>query len=298
MDLNAVKLFVHAVQGGSFTAGAARARIPLPTLSRRIRELERQLKVQLFDRVARGAHLTEAGARLYEFAAQGVETLAAGEEALRSDQTRLKGRLRVSVPPAFEPWWKLLQSFQQKYPNIELAVYSTERRIDLVEDGIDVALRVGRVADESLVARRILTYRHKLVASPKLLERLGVPSSCDELSRFPLATWAATPSSRAVWRIGDQLNEPRPMLSTNDYVHLRALALNGDALTELPPFLVAPLIADGQLQEVLPDLAMPEQELNLLYPVQRFPSTIVRTYLEFCREVASFFIENVSSEAD
>ncbi|MEK0268031.1 LysR substrate-binding domain-containing protein [Stenotrophomonas rhizophila] len=87
-----------------------------------------------------------------------------------------KGRLRLSLPPAFEPWWELLSRFQLQYPDIQLQVHTTERRIDLIEDGIDVALRVGAITHEAMVARRVLEYRHLLVASPALIERFGVRS--------------------------------------------------------------------------------------------------------------------------
>jgi DNA-binding transcriptional LysR family regulator len=287
MDLNAVRLFVHVVQGGSLSAGADRAGVPLPTMSRRIRELERQLEVQLFDRSARGARLTQAGSRLYDFALRGVETLEDGEQAVRSDQAKLRGRLRLSVPPAFEPWWRLLAAFQERYPGVELVVYSTERRLDLIEDGIDVALRVGAIEDESLVARRILSYRHQLVASPALLDRLGEPAAPGDLIGYPLATWTSSPSDHAQWRLGDQEIEPAAILASNDYLHLRDCALSGAAVTELPPFLAAPSLASGRLRALLPDHALPEQSLHLLYPVQRFPSTIVRAYLDFCREKAA-----------
>ncbi|MEG6992008.1 LysR family transcriptional regulator, partial [Pseudomonas aeruginosa] len=145
MDLNALRMFVGVVQAGSLSAAAARLEIPLPTLSRRVRELEHQLAVQLLERSVRGTRLTEAGMRLYENAARGVEILHEAEQALASDQARLKGRLRLSLPPGFEPWWELLGVFQRRYPDIRVQVFTSERRIDLVEDGVDVALRVGAV---------------------------------------------------------------------------------------------------------------------------------------------------------
>ncbi|WP_245476764.1 LysR family transcriptional regulator [Bradyrhizobium sp. Leo170] len=107
MDLNATRMFVAVVQAGSLSAAAARLGIPLPTLSRRIRDLEQQLKVQLLERSARGAKLTDAGTRLYEHAGRGIEVLLEAEQAVMSDQARLKGRLRLSLPQAFEPWWDL-----------------------------------------------------------------------------------------------------------------------------------------------------------------------------------------------
>ena len=118
MDLDAARMFVAVVQSGSLSAAATRLETPLPTLSRRIRDLERQLRVQLLERSARGTKLTDAGARLYEHASRGIEALLEAEQAVVSDQARLKGRLRLSLPQTFEPWWDLLAAFQRRYPEI------------------------------------------------------------------------------------------------------------------------------------------------------------------------------------
>lgn len=290
MDLNAVAMFVDAVQAGSLSAGAERANVPLPTLSRRIRELERQLNVQLFMRSTRGARLTDAGQRFYEQAIGGIETLADSERAVMDDQARIKGRLRLSIPPAFEPWWRVLRAFQKRHRDIELSVYVTERRIDLLNDGIDVVLRVGSVVDESLVARKVAAYRHVLVASPAFIEAHGVPKSLANLQELPCAAWAQGADVRASWRLDDQGLGIRPMLSTNDYLHLRDIALSGEAVTELPPFLAMPYINEGRLVRLLPDAAFPEQTLNLLFPSHRYPSTVIRAYLDFCREHAPSYL--------
>ena len=115
MDLNAAEMFVYVVQAGSLSAAAHRMDVPLPTLSRRIRELERELNVQLLERSTRGTRLTDAGTRFYEHANRGVEALAEGQLAVMSDQARLSGRLRLSIPPAFEPWWALLDERQSEH---------------------------------------------------------------------------------------------------------------------------------------------------------------------------------------
>jgi DNA-binding transcriptional LysR family regulator len=120
MDLNAIRMFVTVVQAGSLSAAAARLGTPLPTLSRRIRDLERQLQVQLLARSARGTKLTDAGTRLYEHASRGIEALLEAEQAVVGDQARLTGRLRLSLPPTFEPWWDLLAAFQRHYPDIQI----------------------------------------------------------------------------------------------------------------------------------------------------------------------------------
>ncbi|MEH6416089.1 LysR family transcriptional regulator [Pseudomonas sp. CGJS7] len=290
MDLNAVQMFVSVVQAGSLSAAAERMGIALPTLSRRIRELERQLRVDLLERSVRGTRLTEAGARLYEHAGRGIEALLDGEQAVVSDQARLRGRLRLSLPPSFEPWWDLLSAFQQRYPDIDLQVYTTDRRVDLIEDGIDVALRVGAIAHEAMVARLMLSYRHVLVASPGLIERLGRPARPEDLNRFPCAVWYVGGGSGA-WRLGEQTIQPAAILSTNDYAHLRHRVLDGAVVAELPPFLAASAVRQGRLTVLLPDYPLPQQQINLLYPSHRHPSTIVRAYLDFCQGQWARFID-------
>ena len=283
MDLNATRMFVAVVQAGSLSAAASRLGTPLPTLSRRIRELEQQLKVQLLVRSAHGTRLTDAGARLYEHASRGVEALLEAEQAVASDQAQLKGRLRVSLPSAFEPWWDLLAAFQHSYPDVQVHVYSTERRVDLIEDGIDVALRVGAILHETLVARHVLSYRHILVASPQLLKRCGTPTQPDAIHRFPCAVWTPGIPGPPRWELGGHQVEPNVVLSTNDYQHLCSRALKGDVVTELPPFLAAGPIRERRLVAVLPQHPLPEQPIHLLYPPHRHLSTIVSTYLDFCK---------------
>ena len=283
MDLNAARMFVAVVQGGSLSTAAARLRTPLPTLSRRIRDLERQLNVQLLERSAHGTKLTDAGTRLYEHASRGIEALLEAEQAVTSDQARLKGRLRLSLPTTFEPWWDLLAAFQRRYPDIQVHVYSTERRVDLIEDGIDVALRVDAIVHQAMVARHLLSYRHILVASPHLVERFGVPAKPDELQRFPCAAWVSRIDVPPRWELGGEVFAPKAMLSVNDYRHLCRCALDGQAVTELPPFMAIAPIRNKQLIPLLPQCPLPEQPIHLLYPSHRHPSAIVRTYLDFCQ---------------
>ena len=294
MDLNATRMFVGAVQAGSLSSAAARLNLPLPTISRRIRQLEHQLKVQLLERSPKGIALTDAGARLYEHASRGLEALAEGAEAVCSDQARLRGRLRLSIPPSMEPWWELLSVFQQQFPDIRLSVLSTERRVDLIQDGIDVALRIGAIVDESMVASPVASYRHVLVASPSLLTRLGAPRTAEGLHRYPCAVWAAGSGVQSVWNFGESAFAPDAVLSTNDYIHLRAYAVRGKAVTELPPFLARDALARGDLVRVLPRLKLPEVSINLLYPSHRHPSSLVRAYLSYCRDRAEHYLQAVN----
>lgn len=290
MDLNAVALFMSVVKSGSFSAAAQQSNTPLATISRRIKKLEQELNVQLLHRSVTGVELTDVGARLYEYASHGLEALQEAEQNIRHEQAQLKGRLRVSIPPAFEPWWNLLQAFQQHYPDITLNVYSTERRVDLIHDGIDVALRVGAIVDETMVARRILNYRHQLVASPHFLAKFDMPVTLTDLYRLPCAIWSSDTNQYHPWKFGEQKINPNVVFSTNDYLQLKRLALTSPVITELPPFLSQQEINTGLLCPVLAQYPLPEQTINLLYPSHKHPSTIVRAYLDFCQTHAAQFL--------
>ncbi|MBN0616850.1 LysR family transcriptional regulator, partial [Pseudomonas aeruginosa] len=131
--------------------------------------------------------------------------------------------------------------------------------------------------------RRLFAYRHVLVGSPRLLEREGGMETLDDLRRFPAGMWYPGNSGEGAWLLGGQAVKPRIVLATNDYAHLRARALDAELVTELPPFMAAAAVRAGQLIELLPEHPLPEQEIHLLYPSHRHPSTIVRCYLDFCQ---------------
>lgn len=298
MDYNAVHMFVAVAQTGSLSAAAVRLAVPLPTLSRKIAELEADLKVQLLERTARGCKMTQAGSRLYDHASTGIEALQEAERALLSEQVKLIGRLRLSLPQSFEPWWDLLAEFQRAHPGIQVSVYSTERRVDLLADGVDVALRVGPIADDTVVARHMLSFRHILVASPELVSRLGGPKEPSDLERYPCAAWGSTLDARPAWTLGGKILQIGAAFTVNDYGHLRTRALAGDVVTELPSFLAAEHLRSGKLVELLEDHPFPASPLHLVYRKQRHPSTIVRAYLDFCKGQVPMIEQRCQVSAD
>lgn len=294
MDLKAAEMFVAVVRAGSLSAASLKARVPLATLSRNVRHLEEELGVQLLERSARGTKLTDAGLLLYEHASRGIDAMHEGELAVTSHNNVLTGRLRLSLPPSFEPWWELLAAFQREHPDIQVVVYTTERAVDLSMEGIDIALRIGPLVHEGLVAKRLLRYRHVLVASPALLERFGTPTSPDALLALPAAIWVRDANAHRPWRLGEREIEPTAVLAVNDYLHLRQRAIAGDVVTELPPFLAAEALRDGRLVTLLREHPFPEQEVSLLYQRQLQPSRVVRAYLDYCqREVGRYLLRVV-----
>jgi len=283
MDLNSVDMFVAVVQAGSFSGAAKKTGIPVATLSRRVNGLEKELGVRLMERSTRHLRLNEAGSILFDYAVRGLQELNAARLAIENREKELKGSLRLSLPPNFEPWWQLLQNFQTKYPNVDVDIFITERKVDLIEDGIDVALRVGDVYHQSTIGRQIATYRHLLVASPEYIKKYRMPRVPNDLLALRCASWNMK-SGRCIWQLGDCDIEVQPFLQVNDFSQLKYLALQGQCITEIPPFLVKKEIANGQLISLLQNYPCPEYELNLLYPSRHNLSRIVRVYVEYCLE--------------
>ncbi|VAW60619.1 Transcriptional regulator, LysR family [hydrothermal vent metagenome] len=281
MDLNAVELFVRVVQKGSFSAASRSTGVPVATVSRKVSELEQSLGARLLERSTRHQRLTGAGSTLYEFASRGLEEMDAGALALQNREAELRGTLRLSLPPDFEPWWKLLNDFQKKHPDIALDIYATERKVDLIEDGIDVALRIGDITYPSAIARKIISYQHILVATPQFVKTLGSPETPQDLPNFPCAAWCKKDAS-VEWMLGDKKISIVPFIKANDYPHMRYLALQDLCITEQPPFMVNNLIAEKHLLQILPEYDFPQYNINLLYKSRKQLSRIARAYIDFC----------------
>ncbi|MGB8222797.1 MAG: LysR family transcriptional regulator [Polyangiales bacterium] len=277
MDLNSLELFVAAAEAGSLSEAARRNGVPLPTLSRRVRTLEEDLGVRLVERGPKGLALTPAGTQLLAEAAPALATLSQAEQRLY-DASGVAGTLRVSLPPHFEPMWSVFSEFGRRYPAVRFDVFVTDRRVDLVADGIDVVLRVGEGGYTAYVGRTITRYRHRVVAAPSLLQGVEIESPAD-LRNLACASWRT--GGPASWTLGDVQLRLDPVLVTNDYEHLLHMAVSGQAITEVPPFLASEPLQDGRLIEVLPDHPMPLQSIRALVVDTRALAPLVRQFLDF-----------------
>ena len=171
-DLNSLALFAKVVEAGSFSEAARRLKMPISTVSRRIAELEDQLGVRLLERSTRNLRLTELGAEVLEHAVRSAELNEAVESVVSNRLSDVSGTLKLSAPPSVSDTLltPLVTAFQASYPNVRVQILVTERLVDLIAEGVDLAFRLGALKDSCLVARRVLTYRHQLVASPSYLE--------------------------------------------------------------------------------------------------------------------------------
>jgi len=298
LDLNALKMFVLAARCGSLSAAARNNDIPLPTLSRKIVELEKELNVLLLERTVKGCRVTEAGNKLLNYASSAMDMLTDAEQSLLSGSPRITGRLRLTIPQSLEPWWEIIRRFQQAYPGIAVNVYTTERRVDLVSEGIDVALRVGTIADDAVVVRHLMDFRHILVASPGLVmpgSRLKEPA---DLVNFPCAAWGSVIDARPVWMLGNHAYDVPAQFTVNDYLHLRAGALAGEYITELPSFFASDYINCGDLIEILPGWPLPFSSLHLVYKRHRHISAAARAYIDFCTDHISVLSDRCRVPSD
>ncbi|HBV75580.1 MULTISPECIES: LysR family transcriptional regulator [Vibrio] len=281
MDYNAAKLFLAVVQAGSLSSASEKTGVPISTLSRKMNELEQGLRVQLLDRTSQGVKPTYKGQQFFEQARMGLELLDDAQKSVQSDH-KLQGKLRISIPPNFPLWWDLLTAFQRQYPDIQVFCHASERVVDLFEDGIDVALRMGDLHTDNIIAKKIMSVEPCLVASPKLIELCGFPTTLAELVSFPIATWEGINNGTFEWQFGTEKITFEPIFSTNNVEGLFHYSLNNMGVSQLLDILVAPYLDSGELVQLLPDLHAEALPIHLVYARHKHPSTIVRAYIDFC----------------
>lgn len=280
MDLNALRLFVAAARAGSLSEAARRTGVPLPTLSRRVRRFEDELGIRLLERGTQGLQLTPEGMRLLTDADPALATLEHAESRLH-DETGIAGTLRVSVPPSFQPLWPLVSQFGHDHPAVRFDVFVTDRTVDLMADGVDVAIDVVREGHQTPRGRVLARYRHRVVAAPAFLDRhrVRVPSN---LADVPVGCFRTRTGAPGVWSLGAEQVRLQPRLTTNDYLHLRRAALSSEVVTELPPFLAEGPINDGMLVPVLEEHPMPGREIRAIVPETRWMSPLIQQFLDTC----------------
>lgn len=282
MNLDHIKLFTLVVQQGSLSAASLKSGVAVATLSRKISDLEESLGVQLLERSTQGVKPTLIGLQLSEQAALSLETLSDLARRIKSSQTELKGRLRLSIPESFELWWEVQHAFAERYPDIDVHLLASDRKLDLLADGIDAAVRIGDLQTDTVVAKKLFDIRLQLVATPEFVQRHGSPKQPSELPHFRCCAWSAHNSQTVIWQPGGNKQPITPHFASNDYKILRDWLLHYPVIGDLPDFMAKPLIEQGKLVEILPDYPFPAMPVHLLYPGHRHLSSIVRAYVDFC----------------
>jgi len=285
MDLNALRIFAVVADAGSFTLASKRLKVPLSTVSRKVTILEAELGARLLERSTRKLRLTQTGLGVYE-AAKGLLDIGSSLENVLNEQTGTpKGMLRLSAPPSIFATilGPLVASFQSTYSQIQVELQITDRFMDPIYDRMDAILRVGPLQNSTLIANKLLTYRHQLVASPAYLENsspIGLPS---DLSAHRLLTFLHDGQRSWTLMTGkkEQTIRVEPQLSVNDYDGLAQMLVGGAGIGELPQIVQPSLLRTGKLCRVLPEWEMPEVQLYLLHSSQKQVPLQLRLFKEF-----------------
>lgn len=287
MDLNELLVFARVVQAGSFTAAARGLRMPKSTVSRKVSELEERVGAQLLQRTTRKLRLTEVGQAYYEHCARIVAEAEAAEQAVTRMQAAPHGLLRVTAPLTFNLLGPLVAEFLRRYPEVQLELVCTDRTVDLVEEGFDLAIRAGRLADSSLVARRLGSIERLVVAAPSYVKARGAPRAPKELEQHDCLLFGAGREGN-IWSLqaGGWSVEVsiRARLVVNEPDMLRAVTLAGAGVALLPNIHCTTDIAAGHLQRILPDWSSPGAPVHAVYPSTRHHSPKVKAFLDFLRE--------------
>lgn len=291
-DLNDLYYFAQVVEAGGFSAAARRLDIPKSRLSRRIALLEERLEMRLLQRTTRRLRLTAAGERYVQYCRTVTESARAAEDAMRQLRAEPAGAVVMSAPVAIarDLLPGLLPAFLTAWPKVDVRVLATNRRVDLVAEGVDLALRVrSRLdTDADMVMRELGQSASYLVASPAFVQRLGHPQHPDELSELPTLSFGGSPPPHR-WTLhgprGDTVDiTVHPRLCADDFPSLADAAIEGCGVALLPDMAVAQPLHEGRLVQVLPQWRSDPGIFHLVYPSRRGMLPAVRALVDFLME--------------
>ena len=289
--MNSLVAFARIVEAGSFAEAARRMKMPTSTLSRRVADLEDQLGVRLLDRSTRRLRLTDAGAEMLEHAEQGARVSDAVLSIASNYGSTVSGRLRLSAPPSISDSLlaPLINGFQAQYPDVKVQVLIAERAVDHITDGVDLIFRIGQLTDSALVGRKLLSYRHQLLASRAYLKKFPPIRHPQDLLQHRLLSFARwKPRDRWIFEPVDGTKKETlffdPYLSMNDYAGLAPAILAGVGVGELPPVVLPDLSRMESLVEVMPKWRFRTFDLWLLHLNNRHLSQAVRAFRDFAIE--------------
>ena len=282
--------FVAVVDSGSISAAADRLEVAKSAVSRRLADLETRLGVELLHRTTRRLTLTDSGRAYYERARNILADLEEAEQAVSQAHGAVRGRLKVAMPLAFgiKHVGPLVNEFMALHPAVEFDLDFNDRRVDLMQEGFDLAIRVAKLPDSSLIARKLAPVRSLLCASPDYLARHGVPEKAADLARH-LGLVYSNLANPGVWTFVGPDGQPGSV-----QVPVRLRANNGDFLTQAaiagqgvilhPTFYLNEAICAGKLVPLLSDHAWPEVNAYAVYPPTRHLSRRVRAFVDFLAE--------------
>jgi DNA-binding transcriptional LysR family regulator len=284
---SAMHVFVKVVEQGSFASAATRLDLSTSTVSRHVADLEAHLNARLLNRTTRRLSLTEAGQAFYERCAALLGDLEEAEAAASASNAAPRGTIKLTCSVAFGIRYlaPAIGAFQRKYPDMRFDISLSERMVDLVEEGLDLAIRIGDAGNPNLVARKIGEMRLVVCASPAYLRSRGRPKHPRALADHNCFTYAHL-ATRDHWRFFDQdgtlIHVPvQGSIHSNNGEMSAAIAAEGIGIALEPDFIVAPLIASGRLVPILENFASPSTNIYAVYASRRHLSAKVRAFVDF-----------------
>jgi DNA-binding transcriptional LysR family regulator len=291
-DLNDLYFFAAVVEHGGFSSAGRALGVPKSRLSKRIAQLEERLGVRLLQRTTRRFVVTEVGERFYSHCRAVLEEARAAQDAVEELRAEPRGVVRLSCPVSIAQTVlaNILPDFMQMYPKVQVRVLSNNRRVDLINEGYDLAIRVRSKldTDANMIVRTFSQSRVLAVASPALLSVYGYPKHPDDLTHLPALTMQEHEGAQ-VWELidskGERVNvEVSARLISGDFSILLEAARRGIGVTLLPEFVCAPAISRGELEVVLPEWSAPLGMAHFVYPSRRGMLPGVRALVDFLAE--------------
>ena len=283
-----MQLFVRIVESGSFSAVARELGMIQPTVSKQMTALEDKLGVRLLNRTTRRLSMTDAGREYYERCQRILDEVQEMETEVAGLQNRPSGTLRVNTPVAFGNvhMLPLVLAFRRKYPGVAIDLSLDDRYVDLVQEGIDVAIRFGDLGDSQLVARHVGSSASVCVASPAYLSVHGTPKMPSELREHECITYSYLFSNE--WPFdgpdGHQSIKVHGDFRANSGMTIRSAALEGAGIASIPAFLIREDIETGRLVQLLSQFASASIRISAVYPSARLLSRKVKLFVDFIQQ--------------
>lgn len=285
----AMEVFVQVVDAGGFTRAAEHMKLPKATVSTLIQSLEAALSVKLLNRTTRHVSVTAEGSAYYERCMRILAEVRDAEDCLSRTRLSPSGRLRVDAPTglASEVIIPALPDFMQRYPDIRLELGCSDRPVDLVEEGVDCAIRGGRrLTDSSLIARRVGTMHYSTCASPAYLKRHGRPMHPNDLAHHRCVNYFSARTGRMFdWYFERGAEKIQVSLSSHialsDSYAYTAAGVAGLGIVQMADFLLEPMLRDGRLESILDDWTNEPLPIHVVYPQNRHLSAKLRVFVEW-----------------
>ncbi|MDA7428648.1 LysR family transcriptional regulator [Primorskyibacter aestuariivivens] len=283
-----MRVFRAVVDTGGFSAAARVLEASQPFVSQTIQRLEARLGVTLLHRTTRGHRLTPEGARYMDLVRRTLAAIDAADAEWQDDAARLEGQLRVSAPIAFglDRITPLIPEFLSRHPGLSLDLRLTDDHENLIEGGIDVAIRMGALPDASLMHRKLCRLRRLVVAAPDLVARHGLPGSVGDLSSLPCLAWDASRAHLNRWRFVDGNDtvtfHAQSRLRGNQGMSLFQMCLAGMGVMRVAEHLARPAIREGRLVQLLPDLRPADDTaIQAVFLPERQIVPRIRSFVDF-----------------